>query len=83
MSLLIGTAGKSADVTLDSSNVPASSSDRQRTWKLCPWRWKGWRPGSMLLTTMSTIWSFSRTKGWVYSPYTRGSVARSPELRAV
>lgn len=58
----IGMSLKSAEVTLESSNVPASSSERQTAWKLWPWRWNGCLPESRLSTTTWTISSFSRTK---------------------
>lgn len=62
VSLRMGICGKSASVTFESAKKPASSSDRQTTWKLCPCKWKGCLPVSSLSTTIWTTWPFASTK---------------------
>lgn len=65
VSRFMGTGGKSASVTLESANRPASSSDRQTTWKLWPCRWNGCLPVSALSTTTWTTWPRASTNACV------------------
>jgi hypothetical protein len=66
-SRIIGIAG-TAGVDAFWTKLPAFSSERDTSWKLCPCRWKGCLPMSLLLRTISTICPRSRICALALTP---------------